>query len=613
MSLRNKLPLGSGSGESITEKVKSSLTGGDSTYPTLQIDEELANELNETLNQLEQGEKDGPLLLVRPPKENESITASTEMLETFHDPRERKIGLGKFSFVTTDAHTHSHEIWYNDGLMQFFLRPATQIDANQFRRQVRKNYPDCQIKDMSQRFLDFEVGDYVSMAKLTLGRDFYFPLKAGLCNGDAIETDPYGGITSDMVVEEDQTKEGERVEAKDSRSMVQTTFESARDVWTTGRPYGIDVKNVSMGLKEGELVGNMIQDFELKNPSARKKETAKMLNEMRGAKGYYMTVRVISVSPYAEIAKRRCYTVAQDYEQFYRSISEQKFVPKPLEPDEIRSELLSAADRTHEYSLKDKIGGGKKIIQPVEALSAVAHLPNDDINTPVIDFAKQDTGPGTPSAGTQIEEEEKRQESDTGERGRKETFNPSGGDKQPPNSSPSVDGTSADGVKEVDFTEGDKREATSDASEPDDEPGVGPSIDDFDSDGSDSRKTPPQSNTDGNIDESPPEEPTSDKVDDDVEGTEERVDNNEGVNTPSPTAGDSLPEFSSASESDEEFVTSDGGKTQESQSDDDDDTAAGWTDESQDELWEDYNSEQDKEDTSNDDEEPESEWETDGR
>lgn len=436
------------------KSISDKLAGGEANYPAVKIDQELAKELQSRLDGLTD-DQGGPLLLVRPSKENESISASTEMLETFHDPRINRIGIGdKFSLTTTDAHIHAHEIWYNDGLMQFFLRPATQIDANQFRRQVRKNYPDAQIQDVSQRFLDFEPGDYVSIATLQLNREFYFPVKSGLCQEDVIEEDPYGGITSDMVVEEDQTRDGTRVDAKDCRIMVQTTFEPARDVWSMGRPFGVDTADVAMGLKEGQLKGSMVKGYEVRNPSARRKHTAKMLNELQGKKGFYMTVRIISISPYAEIAKRRCRTVANDYEQFYRSVSKQKFIPEPADEGDISDIMLAAAERTHEYTLRDRISGNK-ILQPVEALSSVAHLPNEDINTPVVDFAKQDTGPGTPSASSQIEEEKQRQEEDTGERGRKTSYSPEGGGGgKPTENKPKTGGASSNDLTATNSTAG---------------------------------------------------------------------------------------------------------------------------------------------------------------
>lgn len=551
----------------LKDKLKGYFVGGEDTYPSVQITEEMRDDINDELDTLDDGQG-GPLLLVRPSKENESIQASKKLLETFHDPRIKKMGFGPFSFIRTDAPVHSHEIWYNDGLMQFFLRPETQVDSNQFTRQIRKNYPDAQIQEMDKKFLDFEIGDYVSVATMQLNRDFYFPLRAGLCSEDVIEDDPYGGITSDMVVEEDITRDGTRVEAKDSRTMVQVTFEPARDVWTAGRPYGMDVSDISMGLKEGEIKGNMIQGFEQRSPSQRKKHTAKMLNELPGKKGFYMTIRIISISPYQEIAQRRCYTVAEDYEQHYRSISNQKLIPNPADEADIHDILVDAAARTHEYDFKDKISGNK-IIQPVEAVSAVAHLPNEDIETPVIDFAKQDTGPGTPSAGMQIEEEKERQETEIDGDEKVEVLNPDDSHRAENDTTPTNNQPSTNTPK-----------ATEKSSEENDN-GLGASIDEFEAN--------------ENTSQTPPEGANEEK------NTNKDTDSNEGNTEPTPGSTTQKQQNSDESETDVSKPT--------------------WSNVSEDEMttedeWESYNSDggDNKQQTDDSDEEEDKQgWSSTGR
>lgn len=390
----------------IANKIKWLIADDQTLYPAISVDEDLHSEIRTRLENLE-ADDGGSLMLVRPPKENEGMDASIQMYETFHDPRAKNIGLGPLSLTSTDAHVHAHEIWYHNDQMQFYLRPETRVDGNQFARQVRKNYPNAEIQKTDQRFPEINVGDHVCAVKLRLKRDFYYPIKSKLCSEDEFELDPYGDITSDMVVEEDQTSSGQRVVAKDCRLLVQTTFESARDVWSKQRPFGFDVVEAAAGMKEGQLTGDMVKGYQVRDPGSKSRKAAEMLEKLRGQKAYYITMRVIAISPYEEIAQRRCYTVATDFEKYYNSITEQGL--KPIQPTEgtIRSNLLKAASRTHNIGLKDRLSGGK-FLQPVAALGALAHIPNEEINTPVVDWAKQDTGPGTPSTGPQKEDEQRR-------------------------------------------------------------------------------------------------------------------------------------------------------------------------------------------------------------
>ena len=424
----------------ITNKI-SDLFRDDAAYPSIQVDEELHGEINKALDSLTD-DNGGPLLLIRPPRENDGMDASISVYETLHNPREKKVGFGPFQAIQNKAHAHAHEIWYHGAQMQFFLRPETRVDANKVRRQVRSNYRNVDIQEVDNRFPSVDVGEYISVAEIGLKRDFYFPIKAKLHNDDNFDLDPYGDITSDMVVEEDETSDGQRVEAKDCKLVVQTVFEAARNVWSSSRPYGVDVNDVAQGMKEGEVHGNMIKGFDTRNPSTLRKKTAKILETLQGSKAYYITMRVIAISPYEEIAQRRCRNVAQDFETYYNSVTQQGLTPIELTEDEMREKILDAARREHEYGFRDRFMATGKFVQPVEALGAIAHIPNEDINTPVVDWAKQDTGPGTPSSGVQLEDQ-KRETKETDETGRKGMLNqtPDGADSDANASdeSPTVD------------------------------------------------------------------------------------------------------------------------------------------------------------------------------
>ena len=383
-----------------------------STYPAVKVDDNLHSKVQ---SGLEAAESDsGPRLRVRPPRENTGMDASINLYETIHDPHETGIGVGRFKLVSTDSHIHSHEMVYDGGKLQFFFKPDTRVDANQFERQLRKNYPDAQISEANKQFPTLDRGDHIAMAKMRLKQPFYYPIKCKIAEED-FEVDPYGDITSDMVVEEDQTSDGQRVLAEDCRVMVQTVFEPARDVWTKRRPYGLNVTDAAAKIKEGEVVGNMVEGYDLRDPGAKRSRTAKIIDKLHGAKGYYFTVRVLAISPHKEIAERRCNTVASDFEKYYNSFTEQGLDPVAIGPDEIPHHLREMAERTHSvpWTQRLKLGPGQPaVLQTVSALGSIAHIPNDSINTPVVDWAKQQTGPGIPAEAEQEDDVEQADEDD---------------------------------------------------------------------------------------------------------------------------------------------------------------------------------------------------------
>jgi len=399
----------------IVDTIKSSLISEESPFPAIQVDEDLYSEFNKGIAAAEADS--GPRLRIRPPRENPGMDASINLYETIHDPHEVGIGLGRFKLISTNSHIHSHEMVYDGGKLQFFFKPDTRVDANQFERQLRKNYPDAQITEANKQFPTLNRGDHIAMAKMRLKEPFYYPIKCKIADED-FEVDPYGDITSDMVVEEDQTSDGERVLAEDCRVMVQTVFEPARDVWTKRRPYGLNVTDAAAKIKKGEVVGNMVKGYDLRDPGAKRSRTAKIIDKLHGAKGYYFTVRVVAISPHKEIAERRCNTVASDFEKYYNSFTEQGLDPVAIQPDEIPHHLRQMAERTHSvpWSQRVKLGPGQPaVLQTVSALGSIAHIPNDSINTPVVDWAKQQTGPGIPAESEQQDDVERRDDDeDTG-------------------------------------------------------------------------------------------------------------------------------------------------------------------------------------------------------
>ncbi|MFC6770032.1 hypothetical protein ACFQDD_00585 [Halorubrum pallidum] len=406
---------------SIGDKVKGALITESSAYPARQVDDDLYDTVTDGLADAEA--TSGPRLRVRPPRENNGMDASISLYETVHDPREQVIGAGRFKFVRTNAHIHAYEMVYDEGKLQFFFKPATRVDANQFERQLRKNYPNAQIAQADKQFPTLDVGDHVSMARMRLKKPFYYPIKCKIAEED-FEVDPYGDITSDMVVEEDQTSTGERVLAEDCRVMVQTVFEPARDVWTKRRPYGLNVTEAAAHIKEGELTGNMLRGFEIRDPGSKRTRAAKIIDKLHGAKGYYLTIRVTAISPHKEIAERRCNTVANDFEKYYNSFTEQGLDPVSIDPDEVPRHLREVAARTHNISWKQRVKfgpGGDAVLQPVSALGSIAHVPNEDINTPVVDWAKQQTGPGIPAESRQQDDVDQ-PETVTESKDDKETF-----------------------------------------------------------------------------------------------------------------------------------------------------------------------------------------------
>jgi len=404
-----------GNGGNVRDKLVDLVTTKSAAYPARELTGEDYEAYQTAISQFEAD--DGPLLNVRPPRENDHINAGIDLLETIHQPNAervgvpsnlltRLVGLDRLAGIQTNPETHAHEIWYEDSKVQFFYRPESDISGDQFRRQIRNSYKNADVSESSKPFPDLYEGDYVAAATLDLKRPFYYPIKSELTTnhgGEEFERDPYADITSDMVVEEDTTSDGKRVTGDECTVMIQTLFEAARDIWSKNRPWGKDVDNVAHQVKEGRLKGNMVQGYRIQDSGSKDKTAAKIIEKQRGMKGYYATVRVVGFSPYKEIAERRVRTIATDMEKYYNSFTEQGLEPSAVAPEDVVDVLSSTVKREHSISLSERYSEDK-FLQPVAALGGLAHLPSAEINTPAIDWAKQESGAGVPADSTQFEE-----------------------------------------------------------------------------------------------------------------------------------------------------------------------------------------------------------------
>jgi hypothetical protein len=363
---------------------------------------------------------DAPLLEVRPPRENDGMDAFEEILANIH-----RVEIKRGKNVSKQ---HAHEIWYDEGQVQFHFQPANKPISRTIKKQIRSAYPNAGVSEVvtteetvRELFPLIQPGDYVSAADFRLKQPFYYPIRSTLAGEqDPLETDPYQYILTDMDQGSAETASGERVHSDDVRILAQVVLEPARKQWSKGGLYGANVANLAHDLKEKRLaersplglgniplVGWMFKSWEEQDPNKRQKREAELVASVEGKSAFHMSVRVLAISPYEEFARQRAELIAQDMETYYNSFTEQGLYATPLEPDEIPSFVTQAAVRRHEKGRLDRVArlNSEKLVQPIDAVAGLVHLPRDDINVPAVNWATQDVGPGVPSATPQGEEE----------------------------------------------------------------------------------------------------------------------------------------------------------------------------------------------------------------
>lgn len=385
---------------------------GDDEYNAIQITDDNYEQFRDALEENER--QDGHLLRVRPPRDNDGIQAGVRLWRALHDPRREKVSIGptsKLTFVKNVSPSHSQEIWYNNGKVEFLFRPANTPATDTFRSKIRNNYQDASVERASQPFPQVDVGDWVAGATVRKSREFWYPIKSPLTErGDRdpiVDEDPYKDITSSMVVENDHLNDGTRVEADECRIVIQTLAQPARRVWTHKNPFGMDVEQVERSMKQPEYKTNHLRGdvYELE-PGRKDKTAARIVRKLQDIPGFYVTMRVLVISPYRELAERRARKVAGDYRRYFESFTRQTLTPNPIPQSALFDTLLDTARRDHEISTRDRLTAFNpmKNILSVPGLGSVAHLPNDDINEPTVDWTSMDTGPGAPPGTDQVQD-----------------------------------------------------------------------------------------------------------------------------------------------------------------------------------------------------------------
>lgn len=334
------------------------------------VDEELMEEL-------EQAEPDGRLLRVSPFPENDGIQASEELYQSLHNLKTKWMGLKNVS------NPEAFEVWFFDGTVQFFFYVPDEEAEMKFRRQIDAEYPEAKITDQPLMHPAIEVGDHIAGADLTLKQSQYYPIKSSRGVKDFIH-DPYRTITSEMVNRDE------------NRVMIQVVFKPAGNGWAKSGflPWSSGVDEISARLKETTEESGMFSVTERK-PTKEERDLADVIATQKGLPAYHINLRVMAVSPDAQKASSNVWSIAKQFEQSYREAGEQQFVQHPLGGSDLISFAKSFIGREY-YN--------QGMILTIPELAALAHIPNESIETPAVDWNFTQSGARIPADAEQFSE-----------------------------------------------------------------------------------------------------------------------------------------------------------------------------------------------------------------
>jgi hypothetical protein len=293
---------------------------------------------------------------------------------------------------TDRASIEAMEWWFTDGQLSQRYCTAT---PDRFEQIVSSRYEHSSLHTPEQPFLTLTTDEYVASARLHLQQDCAFPIAHQETRISSLSRDPYTALASALVGDDD------------TQTLVQCVFTPVDDTWYQRGWYGSwassDVDDMAERRKEGTVKGEI-------NPrvveSRTDRQTARDMQRQRGQPAFQTTVRVVATAPTKAAVRERLGDLIGAFEAFTYPPTEQGFVAEPWAGDALSASLVQAAGRDlgKQGWLKRALFG-REMVLTADELAGLVHLPNRDINAPLLDWERMESGAGAPGAGNQYPRE----------------------------------------------------------------------------------------------------------------------------------------------------------------------------------------------------------------
>lgn len=363
---------------------------GDSGYPVTSITEDMqarvttATEAITPTTEPDVLGAERALVQVRPFGESEGFDVAGEFT--------RDLYRGEWAERTGRASIEAMEWWFTEGQLSQRYCTAT---PNRFEQIVSSRYEHSSLHTPDQPFLTLPTDEYVASARLYLQQDCAFPIAHQETRSSSLSRDPHTALASALVGDDD------------TQALVQCVFTPVNDAWYQRGWYGSwassDVDDIAERRKDGSVKGEL-------NPrvveSRADRQTARDMQRQRGQPAFQTTLRILAIAPTQAAVRERLGDLIGAFEVFTYPPSEQGFVAEPWSGDALTASLVQAAGRdlARQGWLK-RLLFGRDMVLTADELAGLVHLPNRDINAPLLDWERMESGAGAPGAGNQYPRE----------------------------------------------------------------------------------------------------------------------------------------------------------------------------------------------------------------
>lgn len=317
----------------------------------------------------------GQLLRVHPYADNDGISAGAAFLRSISGPTTTWLGRNV-------SDHHAFEIWFHDGTISFYLHAADETVGAGFRRRLANTYPESAVHAVTDddAFPTVRPSSYVAGARIDTCRHSVFPIRNH--DVDEFESDPFGQVTNEM-------------RSTDETSIVfQVVFRPAKRSWASGSRFRRNgARDIARSKRREQSVG--LTDPHTEEPTEEDERIASRLERQADSVAFHTNLRVLVVSEDQTEANQRLRGIEEAFETQYESTGRQRLTATPIthwrqraQAKRLRSFLERTIDRqwvNHECCLT------------VHELAGLAHLPNEEIGTPDVDWRHTARGEWIPN------------------------------------------------------------------------------------------------------------------------------------------------------------------------------------------------------------------------
>lgn len=283
------------------------------------------------------------------------------------------------------------EWWFTDGQLSQRFCTAT---PHRFDQIISARYKHSTVHTPDRTFLNLRPDEYVASAQLRLRQDCAFPIRHPETMANALTVDPYTALASALVGSDD------------TRALVQCVFTPVDSSWYQRGRWGSlresTVDDIAERREDGELKGEL--NPRIVETVRADRYVAMDMQAQRGQPAFQVAVRVVVTAPTKAAVRERMSAITGAFEEYTYAATEQGFTPEHLAGQHLTKGLVQAATRTvtPRHWLKRALFGRNAVLTAAE-LAALVHLPNQTINAPLVDWARMESGAGTPGGGRQYD------------------------------------------------------------------------------------------------------------------------------------------------------------------------------------------------------------------